>query len=202
MGLLVRAKQQSLNAMLNVELLLRNQFVEHVPDSALPFKVKQLVYHQTTATLLEVCCEVVRWECKDTPGGVRGRSHSVPLAHVFECSVQEGALSGVDHSPQCSEISELREMLKLQQQLTQLTQSVAQLRNQPCCVQPFRRGSVLCRSCQNPGHFAGKCDREHVDPPSPLLPPGLQKVDGLVQVHCRKTNSCLKAGPKLSWGKY
>lgn len=65
MGLLVRAKQQSLNAMLNVELLLRNQFVEHVPDSALPFKVKQLVYHQTTATLLEVCCEVVRWECKD-----------------------------------------------------------------------------------------------------------------------------------------
>ncbi len=90
------------------------------------------------------------------------------------------AHSGVDRSSLCSEMSKLREMLKLQQQhLTQLTQSVAQLRDQPCRGRPFCNRSVICRRCQKPGHFAAECDGEHVPPHSLLFP----RIDTRVPKH-------------------
>ncbi len=90
------------------------------------------------------------------------------------------AHSGVDRSSLCSEMSELREMLKLKQQhLTQLTQSVAQLRDQPRRGRPFRNSSVICRRCQKPGHFTAECDGERAPPHSLLLP----RIDTRVPEH-------------------
>lgn len=172
MGLLEKAKQRSPDAMPNAEVLLRDQFVEHVLDSSLRRELKQLVRRQPTATLRDVRGEAIRWEHEGTSGGARGRSHSAPLTLGFQYGVRGDAHSGVDRSSVCSEMSELREMLKLQQQqhLTQLTQSVAQLRDHPRRGRPFRSSSVICRRCQKPGHFAAECDGERVPPHSLLLP--------------------------------
>lgn len=167
MILLEQVKQQSPTVMLNAETLLRDQFVEHVVDSALCRELKQLVRRQPSATLLEVRREAIRWEQEGMPGGARGRSHSLPSAHGFQYGVQGVRPAGVCDSPPRSEMSELREMLKLQlQQLTQLAQNVARLqdpfqrsRSQP---RPFHNGSVICRRCQKPGHFARECEGERV----------------------------------------
>lgn len=180
MGLLEQVKQRSPDVMPNAEVLLRDQFVENVLDSALRRELKQLVRRQPTVTLLDVRGEAIRWEREGTPGGARGRSHSVPSAHGFQYAVQGDARVRVDHSPHSSEMSELREMLKLQQQqLTQLTQSVAQLRDQSRRGRPFRNSSVICRRCQKPGHFAAECDGERVPPSSPML----RRIDTQVPEH-------------------
>ncbi len=111
MGLLEKVKPQSPNDMPNADILLRDQFVEYVLDSTLRRELKQLVRRQPTVTLLELRKDAIRWELEGRPGGVRSRSHSVPLAHGFQYGVQGGASSSGDSSQQ-SEVSELREMLK------------------------------------------------------------------------------------------
>ncbi|XP_026115992.1 uncharacterized protein LOC113094613 [Carassius auratus] len=169
MGLLERVKQRSPVMLSNAETLLRDQFVENVLDSTLRRELKQLVRRQPEVTLLHVRSEAIRWEREGLPGGTRSRSHSVPLAHGFQYGVQSSAPSRVDQPSPSVEMSELREMLKLQQeQLTRLTQSVAQLQNPSRSVRAVG-GPVTCRRCQKPGHFARDCDGERVPPRSPSV---------------------------------
>lgn len=47
-------KQRAPSDMQNAEVLLRDQFVEHVIDGALRRELKQVVRRQSTATILEV----------------------------------------------------------------------------------------------------------------------------------------------------
>ncbi|KAL1281971.1 hypothetical protein QQF64_000774 [Cirrhinus molitorella] len=125
MGLLGRVKNQAPHAVPNAETLLRDQFVEHVADSALRRELKQLVRRQPSATLLEVRAEAIRWEQEGMPGGARGRSQSVPLTYGIQYGVRGGAPVEVVKPPHQSELGELREMLRQQQQqLNQLTQTV------------------------------------------------------------------------------
>ncbi len=160
MTLLERVKQQSPNAIPNAEIVLRDQFVEYVADSALRRELKQLVRRQPASTLLVVRGEAIRWEREGMPGGARGRSQSVPMAYGIQYGVQ-------GHSQ--SELRELREMLKSQQQqLDQLTQSVAGMRFPPNVRRPSRSEVLLCRRCQQPGHFARECDGERIPPPPSL----------------------------------
>ncbi|KAI7795348.1 hypothetical protein IRJ41_016578, partial [Triplophysa rosa] len=173
MGLLEKVKQQSPSVMSNAEVLLRDQFVEHVLDGTLQRELKQLVRRQPTATLLDVRSEAIRWEREGMPGGARGRSHSVPVAHGFQYGVQSDTCSPREKS-QWSEMSELRELLKLQQeQLVQLTKSVTQLRELPPGMRSVRNDFVICRRCQKPGHFARECREERVPP----RPPRLDRTD-------------------------
>lgn len=168
MGLLEKVRQKSPTAMPNAEILLRDQFVEYVCDASLRRELKQLVRRQPYSTLLEVRGEAIRWEREGMPGGARGRSLSVPLAHGFQYEVQ-----GRCSSSEKSEMGELREMLKLQQeQLNQLTQSIARLQGphpRPR-TQSFRSGPIICRRCQKPGHFARECEGERVISRSQLHP--------------------------------
>ncbi len=83
MSLLEQVKQQSPTVMSNAEILLRDQFVEHVVDSALRRELKQLVRRQPGATLLEVRREAIRWEQEGMLGGARGSQSFSPLSTWF-----------------------------------------------------------------------------------------------------------------------
>lgn len=100
----------------------------------------------------------IRWEREGLPGGVRGRSHSVPSVLGLQYGVKSGP-QVVVNPPHASELSEMREMLKLQQeQLNQLTQNISRLQNSHQRGRSPRRGPILCRRCQQPGHFARECE--------------------------------------------
>lgn len=94
---------------------MRDQFVEYVLDGALRRKLKQFVRRQPTATLLGVRREAICWERKGLPGGVRGRRHSVPAVLGYQFRVNSSPCVTVA-SPQVSELGEVKEMLRLQQE--------------------------------------------------------------------------------------
>ncbi len=165
MSLMSAVKQNAPNGMPNADVLLRDQFIENVVDGSLRRELKQLVRRQPTVSLLDTRAEAIRWEREGLPGGVRGRSHSVPSAMGLQCGVQTAApMAG---PTQTSELQEVKTMLKLQQeQLNRLTETLAQLQiNQQRNLSPYR-GPVVCQRCQRPGHFAREC-RGGRAPPQP-----------------------------------
>lgn len=160
MALMEQVKQSAPDGMRNAEVLLRDQFVEHVVDSGLRRELKQYVRRVPTATLLEVRGEAIRWEREGFSGGVRDRGYSQPSAYGFQCGVHTSPRFAPVGTPE-SEWRELKELLKRQQeQLNQLTETVASLQNPRRSVRPSRAGSVICRRCQQPGHFARECTGE------------------------------------------
>lgn len=175
MSLMASVKQSAPSGMPNSEVLLRDQFVEHVLEGALRRELKQFVRQKPTATLLVVRGEAIRWEHEGLPGGARGRSHSVPSALGMQFGVQCGP-QGLSTSIQASDLSEMREMLKLQQkQLNQLTQSISLLQNSQLRNRPSYKGSVICRRCQQPGHFARECEGIRAPPHTQPVLPALQQ---------------------------
>nr|XP_055049382.1 uncharacterized protein LOC129434476 [Misgurnus anguillicaudatus]XP_055049383.1 uncharacterized protein LOC129434476 [Misgurnus anguillicaudatus] len=165
MGLLDRVKQQSPYAMPNSQVLLRDQFIEHVSDAALRRELKQLIRRQPMLTLLDVRSEALRWEREGMPGSMRARSHSVPSAYGIQYGVHSESSLEDGRPLQKTELGELREMLKLQQeQLNKLTQSVALLQAPPPRSHLSYRGPIICRRCQKPGHFARECEGDRVSP--------------------------------------
>ncbi|KAK0137686.1 hypothetical protein N1851_026116 [Merluccius polli] len=60
---------------------------------------------------------------------------------------------------QAFELTEVTAMLKLQQeQLNRLTETLAQLHTSQARPRPPYRGQVICRRCEQPGHFARECE--------------------------------------------
>lgn len=171
MALMEQVKQRAPDSMTNADILLRDQFVEHVLDSALRRELKQFIRRQPQATLLEVRSEAITWEREGFPGGARGRSFSVPSAYGIQYRVQshphsvtQGHSRPVTQtSSQSSELGEVMNLLKQQQeQLNQLTQTVTTLQNPSFSNRPSHSGPLICRRCQQPGHFARECDGERV----------------------------------------
>lgn len=129
MGLMGKVKHCAPIAMPNAETLLRDQFVEHVLNCSLRRELKQLVRQRPESTLLDVRAEAIRWEREGLPGGVRGRSQSVSTVYGVQYGVS-GVPQAAAQSPTVTEMSEMRDMLRRQQeQLNQLMASVAQLQN-------------------------------------------------------------------------
>ncbi|ROL42745.1 hypothetical protein DPX16_8662 [Anabarilius grahami] len=144
-------------------VLLRDQFIEHVFDTSLLRELKQLVRRQPIITLLDVQGEAMRWEQEGIPGGARSRSYSVPSAYGHQYGVQGGSSNMPRNGSLGSDLGDLKDILKQQQdQLNQLTQSIALLQNNQRRTRQFRDGPVICRRCQRPGHFARECDGERV----------------------------------------
>lgn len=164
MRLMAPVRERAPYGMTNAEDLLRDQFVEHVQDGALRRELMQYVRRQPMATLLDVWSEAIRWEREGLPGGSRGRSQSVSSAFGLQYGVQ-----GSRRSPSPlpgSELVDIREMLRLQQELklelNQLTQCLSSVHSSQLHQPPSRRGPVLCRRCQQPGHYVSECDGVHV----------------------------------------
>ncbi len=149
------------DAMANSATLLRDQFVEHVIDPALRRALKQSVRAHPHFTLLEIRKEAIRWEREGMSVEGRARSYSVPLLCATHVSTTSNPSSIGNHSV---EIAEIKELLKRQQeQLSQLGEQLSRLQNPP--RQPsVQHNQVVCRRCQQPGHFASHCDNERVEP--------------------------------------
>ncbi|KAL2098387.1 hypothetical protein ACEWY4_007594 [Coilia grayii] len=159
-GLMDKVKTCAPDGLVNAEVLLRDQFSEHVFDGGLRRELKQLIRSKPTITLLELRAEAIRWEREGMPVGTRGRSYSVPSIHGVQYAVHGGSRPVADHPTDRSELSELKDMLRRQQeQLNQLSQSVALL--QRPLPRP-RSNSIICRRCQQPGHIAQDCDGPRV----------------------------------------
>ncbi|KAI3368710.1 hypothetical protein L3Q82_025704 [Scortum barcoo] len=88
MALMDRVKQCAPDGVPNADVLLRDQFIEHVYDSSLRRELKQLVRRQPMATMLELRSEAIRWEREGLPGGARPRSSSLPSAYGLQYAVQ------------------------------------------------------------------------------------------------------------------
>ena len=162
MSLMEKVIKSAPNGMPNSDVLLRDQFIEYVNDSALRRELKQLVRRHPICTLLDVRAEAIRWEREGMPGGVRGRSYSVPSVCGLQCGAQGVLQSRSDNS---RELAELKDILKKQQeQLDLLTQSLARLQNPQPKSRFSRNGPVICNRCQKPGHFARDCDGDRVLP--------------------------------------
>ena len=141
MALMEQVKQHAPDWLLNSEVLLRDQFVEHVLDSALRRELKLFVRRQPTATLLEVRGEGIRWEREGFLGGARERSHSLPSMYGLQYGVQGSSWPALPVSPHGSELGELKELLKRQQeQLNQLTRTVASMQTSMPPAGSLRQG--------------------------------------------------------------
>lgn len=172
MNLMDKVKQQAPGNMSNADELLRDQFIEHVRDGSLRRDLKQYVRRNPGAKLLEVRGEAIRWELEGLPAGMRSRSNSVPSAFGLQYAIQGGQPRGVN--PTWTEVSEMKELLKKQQeQLNLLTQSIALLQNAQTSQgrgRSPRRGPFVCNRCQQPGHIARDCDGPRVPRPHPSFP--------------------------------
>lgn len=74
-------------------------------------------------TLLEVRSEAIQWEREGLPGGTRGRCYSLPSACGLQFSVLGHPHGSLPSASLTSELGELKELLKRQQeQLNQLTE--------------------------------------------------------------------------------
>lgn len=178
LSLMDRVKQSAPHSVPNSDVLLRDQFTEHVLDGGLRRELKQLVRRQPQVTLLEVRAEAIRWEREGMPGASRARSYSLPSAQGIQYAVHGGSQLLRSGQPHSTELSELKEILKRQQdQLNQLTQSVASLQA-PRSFPRSSRQPVICRRCQRPGHYARECDGERVQPQAQAAMPPTDRPSG------------------------
>lgn len=97
--------------MSNLAILLREQFVENVNDSALLRELKLLVHTNPEFSLLDVRAKAIRWECDGRPNS-GGHKHSVPSL----CAAQYNQVqSQVDHLPNNSSTSQIAELAAMLQ---------------------------------------------------------------------------------------
>lgn len=175
MALMAQVKQCAPDGMPNADILLRDQFAEHVVDSSLRRELKQSIRRRPAITLLELRSEAIRWEREGLPGGARGRSFSLPSAYGLQYGVQGRVQPTPKVASQEPGLSELMELMKRQQeQLNQLTQTVASLQAPRAQGRTNRNGPLICRRCQRPGHFARECDGERV-----LSRPRVSSISGV-----------------------
>lgn len=95
------------------------------------------------------------------PHGVKGRSQSVPSMYGVQYGVHDGPHVALPASL-ATEMGQIREIMRQQEQLHQLSENISQLQNLP--DYPRFTGPIICRRRNQPGHFARECDGVHVPP--------------------------------------
>lgn len=148
------------NRMTNSAVLLRDQFVENVCDSDLRRELKRLVRGNPELSLLDVRTEAIRWEREGSPANIKHHSIS-PF-----CAMQSSSVQHINSTPSTSTADQIAVLTALvhkqQDQLNQLTEAIKAMQV-PQDPRPSRP-SVVCRRCQQTGHYARECDNVRVSP--------------------------------------
>lgn len=179
MTLMDKVRRSAPEGILNADVLLRDQFVEHVREGALRRDLKSFIRTKPPATLIEVRKEAIRWEREGAAESLRPRSFSLPSSdRVFgvpgtSCAVISDPCSG---PPTRSDMEKLQADMAKLMELVQQQQVQLQNLSHGGAVrgEPQRRGRssreepIICRRCRQPGHYAGDCDGERVVGPPPV----------------------------------
>lgn len=194
MELMERVKQSKSDAIVNSDIVLRDQFCENVHDHTLRRELKRLVRADGGLTLLDVRKEAIRWVDEGQSGRDRTRTsgRASETQYTSQC---EATLA------QTSELAELKDMvLKQQAQLDTLIKHLGQSSNRPQAVQShrgsrFRRapdGQPICFRCDKPGHIARYCQ---MTPPlsnhrsAPHAPPDNSATQSIAQTNAPTSQS-------------
>lgn len=166
MALMEQVQQCAPGGVPNAAVLLRDQFIEHVLDSALRRDLKRFIREKPAASLLDVRAEALRWEREGlpAPSAFRERSFSLPSVRGLQYEVRGTARPAPVGPAPSPGLGEVMELLKRQQdQLNQLTHTVASLQAPRPSGRPLR-SHIICRRCNQPGHYARDCDGERAPP--------------------------------------
>ncbi|KAL7841777.1 hypothetical protein SRHO_G00254680 [Serrasalmus rhombeus] len=96
LALMDKVKQSAPNIVLNSDVLVRDQFVEHVLDSTLRRELKRLVRQTPGLSMLQVRAEAIRWEREGRPeDSSRGQCPKVAVrlgGVVINCLLDTGSM--------------------------------------------------------------------------------------------------------------
>lgn len=166
--MLSAALQQSPNAVPNMQLTLRDQFIEGVRDLALRRELRKVVREHPRATLFDVREEALMWCSEERPRG----------ANVAKTRNLMGVEENVEHTNVSNTVTNdltvaLQEVIKVISQqgkaIGELTNAVRDLtthRSDPSSEKPSRRqfkprytrdGQPICLRCEGIGHLARQC---------------------------------------------
>lgn len=152
--LMDKVKSNSPHAMANADILLRDQFIQNVSNSDLRRELKRYARDNPRCTLLEVRAEAITWERE---GGVENKSSGNPSFCAVQSASGSPSLIDSSSSSVASQLATLTAIVqKQQEQLDQITQSLAVMQQSPV-ARPFSASSVICHKCQQPGHIARYC---------------------------------------------
>lgn len=158
-SLMDKVRQRAPTALTNFDVLLRDQFIEYVCDPTLRRELKRLVREKSDMSMLEARAAAIQWEREGRPNDSgRGRSYSVPSLCAMHYSRSSSKVEAAPTTQPNAELVELKEMLlKQQQQINNLTQSIASLAVPQRPMRSNRQSPIICRRCQQAGHYARDC---------------------------------------------
>ena len=158
----------------NSDVLLRDQFIEHVLDDMLRRELKQRVIQEPTITFVDLRGLALRWaEASRRGGRTKPRTYSCDTYSQAVESFEAGT-NAVTARPS-DEIAEIKECLRKQQaQLDAIMRHVTaqvpqptQSDDPPSSAKHFRSqadGKPICHRCNRAGHIARFC---RVNVPAP-----------------------------------
>lgn len=169
--LLNSALQQSADAVADVQLALRDQFIEGVRDSALRRELRRLVREKPRSSLFDVREEAIMWALEDRPRTSNvGRSRKLGVANANE-RVEQTNLTTDSPTDLRSTLQEVVKIIAQQgKAIGELANAVHELTMQNFSsgggnktnrskVQPkyTSNGQPICLRCEGVGHIARHC---------------------------------------------
>lgn len=173
MTLIDKVRRNAPEGILNADVLLRDQFVEHVNEGALRRHLKSFIRTTPLATLIAVRKEAMRWEREGAAEPQRPRSFSLSSLDRSlgvpgtSCAVsmdpRGGAPTRSDMEKLQADMAKLMEMVQNQQaQLQHFSRGAATQGEPRRRGRSPREGPLVCWRCRGTGHIAADCDGERV----------------------------------------
>lgn len=163
--------KQSPNAMVNVSVAIRDQFIEGIRDASLRRELRKLVRDKPESTLIEVRDEALMWSLEDP----KPRVAKVVSSHNIVSETAEAQCAAVG-APETKAVN-LEEVLKIVTEqgkaIGELTKAVEKLTAQCIKSEPITQnrpkaqprftedGQPVCFRCNGVGHIAKRCVRKY-----------------------------------------
>lgn len=151
----------------NADMLLRDQFIEHVLDDMLRRELKQRVLQEPNVTFVDLRGAALRWAEASRQGG-RGRPRAFSCDSYSQAVDSFTANSCAVTARPNEEIAEIKECLRKQQSqldaiMEHVTGQCSQLTRTDAASKSTKRfrfqadGRPICHRCNRPGHIARFC---------------------------------------------